>query len=73
MDNSEAVANFMAITGADETAALATLEATGFELEAAINLHFAGAAAQEGGGGVAGGAGPPPPADDEAMARRLYQ
>ena len=73
MDNSEAVANFMAITGADEAAALAILEATGFELEAALNLHFAGAGALEGGGGGGGGAGLPPLEDDEAMARRLHQ
>ena len=73
MDNSEVVASFMAITGADEAAALATLEATGFELEAAINLHFAGAGAQEEGAGAGGGAGLPPLEDDEAMARRLQQ
>lgn len=29
------------ITGADEAAALGVLEATGFNLEAAVNLHFA--------------------------------
>lgn len=46
MDPSEAVANFVAITGADEAAALATLEATGFNLEAAVNLHFASGEAE---------------------------
>lgn len=41
MDPSEAVANFMAITGADEATALGTLDATSYNLEAAVNLHFA--------------------------------
>lgn len=68
MDPEEAVANFVAITGADEAAALAMLEATGYNLEAAVNLHFAS-------GGEAGGGDVDMPAfeDDEALARRLQQ
>ncbi|KAI3424405.1 hypothetical protein D9Q98_009957 [Chlorella vulgaris] len=63
------VTSFMAITGADEAAANAMLEASAYDLEAAVNLHFAV--------GPAGGAqqgGPHHEVEsDEAMARRLQQ
>lgn len=69
-DPSEAVANFVAITGADEGAALAMLEATGYNLEQAVQLHFAAAAGDAGGIPDAALA---PTEDDEALARRLQQ
>lgn len=71
MDPSEAVANFVAITGADEAAALSMLEATGYQLEAAVNLFFASGDA--GGAGSDVGAGLPGIQDDEALARRLQE
>ena len=71
MDPSEAVANFVAITGADEAAALSMLEATGYQLEAAVNLFFASGDAGGGGGAAAGDM--PAFEDDEALARRLHQ
>ncbi|KAL4431383.1 hypothetical protein ABPG75_006639 [Micractinium tetrahymenae] len=73
-DPSEAVANFVAITGADEATALQMLEATGYQLEGAVNLFFA--TGEAGGAGGAGGPGAAPlPAmeDDEALARRLQE
>ncbi|PSC74669.1 UBX domain-containing 2 isoform X1 [Micractinium conductrix] len=66
MDPSEAVANFVAITGADEAAALGALEATGYNLEQAVNLFFAQGDVGDGGMG-----GMLPLEDDESMARRL--
>jgi hypothetical protein len=71
------VASFCGITGATESQALQTLEATGYNLQEAIELFFAA------GGDL--GSGPPaaaPPAaanfmeepeDDEALARRLQK
>ncbi len=53
VDHGEVLSNFVAITGADEAAALGLLEATGWRLEQAVALHFE---AHEGGAG--GGAGP---------------
>jgi hypothetical protein len=69
-DRSEVVANFVAITGADEVAALTMLEATGYNLEQAVDLHFA---ANAGDGGGAADAAMAPMEDDEALARRLQQ
>jgi hypothetical protein len=73
-DHSELLQNFMAITGLDDTAqAISVLEATNYNLEAAVNLHFAtgegmgdaGAPAQN----ASAGAGDPPPLlDDEVRA-----
>lgn len=42
-DHSEVMANFVAITGADEASALNLLEATDWKLDDAVNLHFASA------------------------------
>lgn len=41
MDESEALANVVAITGVDTSAARQLLEATDYNVEAAVNLHFA--------------------------------
>ncbi len=41
MDESEVLATFVAITGADEAQALSLLEASNFNLEEAVNLHMA--------------------------------
>ena len=76
MENDENVANFVAITGASVAQALQMLEVTGFNLEQAIELHFAAGVDADAGG--AGGAPPmlAPPEEpayesDEALARRL--
>lgn len=79
------VASFIGITAASESQAIQMLEATGFNLEEAIELFFAA------GGDMGGGAGGGPSAsapqqaagdpfaglgqhdDDEALARRLQQ
>lgn len=74
------LANFVGITGATESQALQMLEATGFNLQEAIELFFAA-------GGDVGAAVPPAgaaaaplsaefmdePEDDEALARRLQK
>lgn len=52
-DISEALATFVAVTGADQDAALSMLEATNWDAQEAVNLYFATQAA-----GGAGGAGP---------------
>lgn len=74
MDADDAVANLMAITGADEPQAVLMLEATGYSLQDAVDLFFAA------GGDLGGGAAPAAPLaaphepeDDEALARRLDQ
>ncbi|KXZ56917.1 hypothetical protein GPECTOR_1g827 [Gonium pectorale] len=56
----DVVANFMAITGADDGVAVQMLEAANFVLEDAVNLFFAadaGGAGGRGGGGAAGAGG----------------
>lgn len=63
-DEQEAVANFLAITGSDETTAHGMLEATGYNLEQAVNLFFAAEAGQ---------GAPAKPVDDEALARQLQE
>lgn len=69
-DPSEAVANFVAITGADEAAALQMLQATGYQLEEAVNLFFA---TGDAGGAAAARSMQPEFEDDEALARRLQE
>jgi len=84
MENDETVANFVAITGASDSDAIQHLEATNFDISAAVELFFAAA----GGGGeqgdanqgpAAGGAGGAPShpdsgfVDDESLARRLQK
>jgi hypothetical protein len=71
-DISEALATFVAVTGADQDAALSMLEATNWDAQEAVNLFFATQAA---GGGAApsataggGGDGYQPPADVLAAA-----
>ncbi|KAG2448168.1 hypothetical protein HYH02_006753 [Chlamydomonas schloesseri] len=54
-DGGDLIANFLAITGADEGVAIQCLEAANFNLEEAVNLFFA-ADGHFGGGGGAGGA-----------------
>ena len=78
-DHDDLVANFVGITGAAESQALQMLEATGFNLEEAIELFFA-AGGDVGPGPSAGAAAPAFPAesngqpeDDEALARRLQK
>lgn len=56
VDQNEVLQNLMAITGADDAAALHLLEATNWVLEDAVNLHFATADAGGAGVGGAGGA-----------------
>ena len=51
----EALAQFCAITGADQATAAQHLEAGGGSLEAAMELFFSGALEQGGGGGGGGG------------------
>lgn len=61
-DDGDLVANFMAITGADDETAIRVLEAANFELEQAVNLFFAAEPHMDAGGSAghrnAGGAGP---------------
>jgi len=76
MEGDDLVANFMAITGAAEDQASQMLEATNFDLSAAVDLFFAAH-------GDAAGANlsAPPPHDaggalfndDEALARQLQK
>jgi hypothetical protein len=69
----EALASFVAVTGASEAEAAQMLEATNGSLQEAVELFFAAGA----GGGGAAAAGAPaagaPGEDDEALARRLQQ
>jgi len=78
------LANFVGITGATESQALQMLEATGFNLQEAVELFFAaggdvGAAAPATAPAAAAAAAPLPadfmeePVDDEALARRLQK
>lgn len=55
-EQQEVLANFMAITDADEAQALPLLEASDWKLEEACNLFFASSMAGSGAGGAAGGA-----------------
>ncbi|GAB4816470.1 hypothetical protein N2152v2_003516 [Parachlorella kessleri] len=57
MDNSEVLANFVAITGADEGTALQMLSSTDFQLEQAVNLFFAMEQQGPQGQGLGGGGG----------------
>lgn len=59
--DSELIASFCGVTGADSDVATQMLEMAGGDLESAINLYFTHGAA-EGRGGTH---------DDEALARRL--
>ena len=80
--NDDLVANFVAVTGSDESQAISMLEATGYSLEEAVQLFFA-AGPQEPApstrppssplGGAAAGGGGHHDDDDEAFARRLQQ
>ena len=78
-DQDDLVANFVGITGAGESQALQMLEATGFNLQEAVELFFA-AGGDFGANPPAGGAAAGLPAelngepeDDEALARRLQK
>ena len=80
MDTDDAVVNFVAITGASDSQATQMLEATNFDLSAAIDLFFAAGDAAAGGAGPGPGpAGDAAPAgtagfeDDEALAQRLQK
>eukprot|EP00983_Pelagomonas_calceolata_P135261 1162140-Pelagomonas_calceolata.AAC.1 len=65
-DHNEVLANFMAITDCtDDGQALATLEASDWKLEEAVNLFFASNA-----GGSGGGGGPPQMQEDEGFQER---
>ena len=82
MEHDDLVASFVSITDASESQALQMLEATGFNLEEAIELFFAAGGDV---GGAAGGAPAAVPAptsagpsagfqeDDAALARRLQE
>uniref|UniRef100_A0A1D1ZUZ7 UBX domain-containing protein n=1 Tax=Auxenochlorella protothecoides TaxID=3075 RepID=A0A1D1ZUZ7_AUXPR len=63
MVDSEVIASFCGVTGADSDVAIQMLEATNGDLESAINFYFA----------AEGAAGGPDRDDDEALARRLQQ
>lgn len=65
------IASFCAVTGADDDVAHQMLEATGNDLESAINLYFAAGAP----GVSAPGARTEPEQafDDEALARHLHE
>lgn len=63
MVDSEVIASFCGVTGADSDVAIQMLEATNGDLESAINFYFA----------AEGAAGGPDREDDEALARRLQQ
>lgn len=73
----DTVANFLVITGATEAQALQMLEATGYQLQDAVELFFAAGPDQVGNAtttaaaGTNRGADPIPIEDDEALARRL--
>lgn len=56
-DDGDLIANFLAITGADEGVAIQCLEAANFSLEEAVNLFFAADGNFGGGGGAGAGAG----------------
>lgn len=77
-EGNDLVANFMAITGADDVVALQMLEAADFDMEQAVNLFFAAeggmdaghAAAASHGDGAGGGGGQPRGGGGGAGARR---
>ncbi|GMH39996.1 hypothetical protein BSKO_07900 [Bryopsis sp. KO-2023] len=67
-ENSDVLAQFMAITGADEVAALSFLEATNWQLQQAVELHFASGQSKAADSTADNGPVIPPDTDDGVRA-----